>query len=70
MSVSISKISKSRGGDLQTLATTCLTAGLGAASILRDFGTWVASCPASPAPYFQLIREDTSTRVAEGNFAQ
>jgi hypothetical protein len=32
----------------------------------RDFGTWVASYPASPAPRFRLIREDGTTGVADG----
>jgi len=70
MSVSISKISKSEGGDPLTSATTCLTAGLGAASMRPDFRAWVASSPASPARHFPLIREDATTGVAEGHFAQ
>jgi len=36
----------------------------------RDFGTWVALCPASPAPHFRLIQEEATTGVGEGHFAQ
>jgi len=68
--VSISKISKAGGGDPRTSATTCLTAGFGAASMRRFFGAWVAWYPASPAPRFQVIGEDATTGVAEGHFAQ
>jgi len=70
ISVSIWKIFKSGGGDLRTLATTCLTAGFGAASMRRDFGTWVALYPASPAPRFRVIQVDATTRVAEEHFAR
>jgi len=36
----------------------------------RFFGAWVASYAASPAPRFRVIREDATTGVAEGHFAQ